>query len=96
MAVFFIAIEFFQLHSLVSITHVQWSKLMDVAFAFVAAIGLDIDIIAPIQCHLGLSLQVNHFILMLLLLLLGVTGIGSPSVDAWTRIWLREACRDFL
>jgi hypothetical protein len=53
---------------------------MDVAFAFAAIIGLDIDIIAPIQCHLGISPQVNHFIVMLLPLLLGATSLGYVSV----------------
>jgi hypothetical protein len=46
---------------------------MDFVFAFAAIIGLDTDIIAPIQCHHGLSLHVNHFMVMLLSPLLRAT-----------------------
>jgi hypothetical protein len=79
-AALFTGVEFFQLLSLVGITYVQWPKLMDIVFAFAAIIGLDIDIIAPIQCHLRLSPQVNHFIVMLLPLLLASISIGCVSL----------------
>jgi hypothetical protein len=91
-AVLFIGVEFFQLLSLVGNTHVQWPKLMDIVFAFAAIIGLDIDIIAPIQCHLGLSPQVNHFIVMLLPLLLGAISIGC--VSAWHAIRQKRTEQD--
>jgi hypothetical protein len=92
--VLFIGVEFFQLLSLVGNTHVQWPKLMDIVFAFAAIIGLDIDVIAPIQCHLELSPQVNHFIVMLLPLLLGVVSIGC--VSGWHAIRRKRTEHDLL
>ena len=74
-AVLFIGVEFLQLLSLVGITHVQWPKVMEIMFAFAAIVGLDIDIIAPMQCHFRLTSQEGHAVTMLLPLILSVTSI---------------------
>jgi hypothetical protein len=93
-AVLLVGVEFFQLLSLVGNTHVQWPKLMDFVFAFAAIIGLDIDIIIPFQCHLGLSPQVNHFIVMLRPLLLALISIGCVSL--WHVIRKKRSEQDLL
>jgi hypothetical protein len=92
-AVLFVGVEFFQLLSLVGITHVLWPKMMHFVFAFAAIIGLDIDIISPIQCHLGLSPQANHFIVMLFPLLLAMTSTGCVSL--WHVIQKKRTEQDF-
>ncbi len=76
-AILFIGVEFFQLLSLVGITHVPWPNVMEIVFAFSAIIGLDIDIIAPVQCHLRLTSQQGHAITMLLPVILSAISIGG-------------------
>jgi hypothetical protein len=74
-AVLFIGVEYFQVLSLVGITLVGWPRIMEIIFAFAALFGIDLDIIAPMQCHFGISPQGSTAIILMLPVLLSIIGV---------------------